>query len=214
MFAGLSADQQLLVMQLARPVRVGTGTQIYGPQDRETSLIVLHTGAVKTFRLSADGAEQVLRVLGPGDFTGETAVLTGLGPQEYARAVTASQLCAFSHHDVTELVRRHPEVGLRMLGALGRRLGEVEDRLNALTTRDVAARLAGYLLGLPADWRAGTLTVALPLPKRDIASLLDTTPESLSRGLARLSDRGLIDVAKGTVTLLDVDGLRATAGEE
>jgi CRP/FNR family transcriptional regulator len=213
-FAGLPADQQQMVMRLAHSVRVAAGEPVYAPDDQAASLIVVHSGVVKTFRRSAEGAEQMLRVLGPGDFSGETAVLTGRQPQEFAQAVTNAQLCVFSHRDLTELIRRRPDVGLHMLAALGRRLGETEDRLSAVTTRDVSARLASYLLGLPAARHDGMFTVTLPLSKRDIASLLDTTPESLSRGLGRLSDQGLITVAKATVTLLDVDGLRAIAGEE
>ena len=64
-----------------------------------------------------------------------------------------------------------------MLATVSERLSDTEYRLNALTSRDVEARLAAYLLGLPSTWRDGGAVVTLPLAKKDVASLLDTSPE-------------------------------------
>lgn len=196
-FASLSAQDQLRVEELARPVRLKAGEGAYGADDDLSQLMVLHAGHLRISRLSADGSEQLIRVLGPGDFAGETSVFTGQRPDDYATALDECRLCVFRHDDLEALIRKHPEIGLRLLAEVSGRLAETEYRLNSLTSRDVESRLADYLLGLPGAWQDGVATVTLPLAKKDVASLLDTTPESLSRALGSLAGQGLIGVGAG-----------------
>ena len=121
----------------------------------------------------------------------------------------------FDHADLGRLVERHPSIGLRMLESVSRRLSETEARLASVISEDVTARLARYLLALPVRRRTGhSPEIVLPLAKKDIASLLDTTPESLSRQLRRLSDSGVIrQGAHGTITITDADALSALSSE-
>lgn len=201
-FAGLSAHDQEQVAALARPARVPAGGSPYAADDAPAQLMVVHTGRLKISRLSADGAEQIVRVLGPGEFTGEAAVFTGDRPDHRVVALDDATLCVFRHDDLQRLIRRHPEIGLRMLATVSARLSDTEERLNALTSRNVDTRLAAYLLGLPSTWRDGVATVTLPLAKKDVASLLDTSPESLSRALTSLAARGVIALgARRSVTI-------------
>lgn len=211
-FAGLSASDQQRIAGLARPVRLRAGELAYSANDDVSRLVVLHAGRLRIFRLSADGSEQLVRVLGPGDFTGETAVLTGQPPGDYAAALDDCQLCVFRHDDLGSLVRQYPETGLRMLATVSERLSATEHRLASLTSRDVDSRLAHYLLGLPATRRGDVDTVDLPMAKKDVASLIDTTPESLSRALKSLADQGLIVVGTGrSVAMTQPDLLRRVA---
>lgn len=210
-FAALAADDQRRVAALARPTRLAAGETAAAPGD-DPRLMVVHEGRLKVTRVAADGAEQIVRVLGPGEFTGETAVFSGRRPDGFAVALDDCRLCAFRHDDLETLVRAHPEIGLRMLATLGERLADTEDRLGSLTSRGVEARLADYLLGLPTRWQDGAATVRLPLAKKDVASLLDTSPESLSRALASLTRRGAIAVGAGrTVAVTSPERLQELA---
>jgi len=209
-FAHLSPEDQRRVADLARPTRLAAGETAFSPDDALPRLVVVHTGRLKVSRVSPDGAEQVVRVLGPGEFTGEAAVFTRHRPDHRGTALEPSQLCVFRHEDLEHLVREHPEVGLRMLATVSERLVDTEHRLRALTWSDVESRLAEYLLGLPSTWADGVATVTLPLAKKDVASLLDTSPESLSRALARLAERGLVEAGRGrAVRITDPAGLQA-----
>jgi len=196
-FTSLSEQDQHRVEGLARPTHLMVGEAAYSADDELSQLMVLHTGRLKIFRLSADGSEQLIRVLGPGDFTGETSVFTGQRPDDYATALEECQLCVFGHDDLAALIRAHPEIGLRLLERVSARLSDTEHRLNSLTSQDVERRVADYLLGLSSSWGGGVATVTLPLAKKDVASLLDTTPESLSRALKSLAGQGLIVIGAG-----------------
>ena len=208
-FASLSAQDQLRVEGLARSTHLQAGEAAYSADDDVSQLMVVHTGRLKIFRLSADGSEQLIRVLGPGEFTGETSVFTGQRPDDYATALDECQLCVFRHDDLGALMRMHPEIGLRMLATVAERLSDTEQRLSSLTSRGVENRLADYLLGLPSTRRDHGATVTLPLAKKDVASLLDMTPESFSRALKSLADQGLIMIGSGrSVSITQPDRLQ------
>lgn len=209
LFQALTHDEQLDVAALARSVKTAKGEQIYGAGDNVSQLMVVHTGLLKISRISADGQEQIIRVLHPGDFVGESAFLSGGRPDHFATALEAGSMCVFRHQDLGELIGAHPSIGLRMLQAVSRRLDATEERLAAVTSVEVGGRLARYLVDLPAQRSGRDMTrVRLPLAKKDIASLLDTTPESLSRQLRRLQDGGVIELEGARDILIrDIDRL-------
>ncbi len=207
-FQGLSHEEQLGVATTARPRQLTKGELVHSPDGAAPLLMVVHTGTVKISHIHADGHEQVLRVLGPGDFVGESAFLSGRAPGYTATAMEEGSMCVFRHADLGRVVAAHPSIGMRMLEEVSRRLAETEERLAAVISGDVSGRLADYLLSLrPRVGRDG-LEVRLPLPKKDIASLLDTTPESLSRQLRRLRESGTV-TPRGPRDLVihDVDAL-------
>lgn len=215
LFQGLTHEQQVEVAGVARPTHLDRDEDAYGAGSDISQLMVVHTGRVKIARVNADGHEQIIRVLGPGDFIGESAFLTGARPDHAATALEPAQLCVFHHADLGRLVEKHPSIGLRMLQGISRRLSETETRLASVISGDVSSRLADYLLSLPTSAGPdGHPRVVLPLAKKDIASLLDTTPESLSRQLRRLTDSGVITQgSRGRITITDVDALTALSAE-
>lgn len=211
LFQGLSRTQQLEVASFARTVRLDAVEQAYAALSDISQLMVVHTGKVKISRTSAAGNEQVIRVLGPGDFIGESAFLTGARPDHAAEALVDTELCVFRHADLSRLVEKHPSIGLRMLEGVSKRLDDTEARLASVISGNVSSRLADYLLSLPANpGPRGTIEVTLPLAKKDIASLMSTTPESLSRQLRKLTDSGVISQQDpGQITITDVTALSA-----
>lgn len=209
-FASLSLEEQRGVARLARPTTVAKDDQLYRPGEDVAVLLVVHTGRIKISRLRSEGHEQIVRVLGPGDFIGESAFLDGTRPDHFAVALEPGRLCVLSHPDLGRLVGDHPGIGLAMLRTLSRRLEETEARLAAVISGDVTSRLADYLMSLPVHRVDGVPEVELPMAKKDVASMLDTTPESLSRQLRRLSDSGVIEQRRGRrIRLTDLARLTA-----
>ena len=211
-FQGLTREEQLRVAEFVRPVHVAKGETVYSPGQSVSRLLVMHSGQLKVSHAAASGQEQILRTVTDGDVVGERAFLTGHLPNDLVVALEDSRMCVFDHTDLSALLRDYPDVGLRMLRTLSDRLASVERLLAAITSSDVSARIAAYLLDLPGSIRDGVPTVWLPLAKYEIASYLGTTPETLSRRLAALSASGVIELhGRRDVTILDIDGLERVA---
>jgi len=212
-FRGLGSAEQEAVAALARPLRLARGEHAYVAGAAVGRLLVVHHGRLTLVHRSADGREQVVRVLQEGDFVGEEAFLTGARPDHDAVAAGEVQLCTFAHADLTGLVTRYPGIAVRMLHSVSGRLAQAERMLAAVAGSDVGARVATYLLDQPVGRdAAGRPVVRLDMAKKHIASYLGTTPESFSRALAALTRAGAIRTAgRRDVVLTDVPALEARA---
>lgn len=209
-FSRLTVEQQDAVGSFARPVTLATGDLLHRAGESIGQLFVVHTGAVKLVHTTARGRLHLVRVAGPGEAVGEHEFLTGERSRHFVEAAETTRLCVFDHADLAQLVSTYPGISVGMLRSLSERVSDAERRL-ALSALEVPARVAGYLLDLPADIQAGSYQVTLPLPKKDIASWLATTPESLSRALKRLEQRRIIQVERDEITLVDVEALEELA---
>ena len=211
-FQGLTRPEQEQVAQFARPTRVTKGETVVAAGQPLSRLLVMHSGQLKVTHVSAQGQEQILRTVGPGDVVGERAFLTGHSPADFTVALEDSQMCVFDHRDLAGLLATHPDIGLRMLRTLSDRLASAERLLTAITSRDVTARVAAYLLDLPGSMREGAVRVELPMAKQDVASYLGTTPETLSRRLGALADAGVIEMqGRREIIIRDIEALDSAA---
>ncbi|MGC5629510.1 Crp/Fnr family transcriptional regulator [Georgenia sp. Z1344] len=211
-FQGLTRAEQETVAEVVRPLRVARGETVHLPGQPVTRVLVVHSGRLKVSQTSANGHEQVLRTAGAGEVVGERAFLTGQRSEDLVVAIEDSQMCALDHDDLSALLGRYPDITQRILRTLSDRLHSTERLLAAVTSSDVGARVAAYLLDLPVSVRDSVVAVRLPMAKQDVAGYLGTTPETLSRRLAALSDRGIIRLqGRRDVELLDIDALEEVA---
>ncbi|TDC18393.1 Crp/Fnr family transcriptional regulator [Actinomadura bangladeshensis] len=211
-FQGLTRREQTEVAGFARPVVAVKGETVIAPGQSVSRLLVMHAGRLKISHLAPGGQEQILRTAAEGDVVGERTFLTGHRPEHFAVALEDSRMCVFDHRDLSTLLHDYPDIGMRMLRTLSDRLASVERLLAAVTSADVTARIAAYLLDLPADLRDGVPAVRLPLAKKDVAAYLGTTPETLSRSLAALAADGAIELrGRRDVVILDVEALDRAA---
>lgn len=212
-FQGLTRQEQLHVAEFVRPVCVHKGQTIHAPGQSVSRLLVMHSGQLKVSHAAANGQEQILRTVTDGDVVGERAFLTGYRPNDLVVALEDSRMCVFDHADLAALLRDYPDISQRMLRTLSDRLSSVERLLAAVTSSDVSARVAAYLLDLPGSMRDGVpTTVRLPMAKQEIAAYLGTTPETLSRRLAALTASGAIELhGRRDVTIRDIASLERVA---
>jgi CRP/FNR family transcriptional regulator len=212
LFAGLTPEQQADVATLARPVTVGSGETFVRAGAQQAPLFVVHSGLVKLSRTTVDGRTTTLDVLGPGEVGGETWLLTGERPQNDVVALEPARMCVFEPAALDTIVRRFPSVGVALLRTLAVRLHSAERMLAARTLADVGARLAAYLLDCPTTWGAGGgATAHLPMAKKDIATFLGTSPETISWRLRAFERDGLIQVRGTDVDIRDPVGLELRA---
>lgn len=207
LFAGLDPHQIAEIAQRVRPRMVPRGEQLYGAGELNPFLRIIHSGSVKVYRLTESGHEQVIRVLGPGEFLGERALISPSVSDHFAVTLGESEVCSLHHDDIRDYLLRYPSVAYRMLETLSERLGDTESQVSSITGEDAERRIAGYLLQLAAE--LGRDRFRLPSTKKDVASYLGVTPETLSRRLARFEAAGWLAQHGGLIELLDAEALRA-----
>lgn len=200
-FEGLSEADQHRIAETAVTRHFEPRAQVYGAGER-TGLHIVHRGQVKAYRLTDAGSEQLVRLLFPGDFLGEAALLADTVSDHFAVATRRSEVCSVPRAGMRRLLVERPAVALQMLHTVSKRLALAEEMLAAVTGQSVGERLAQQLLHLADE--AGSARFRLPTSKKDLASYLGTTPETLSRRLGSLQSAGVIRVGpQRSVEVLD-----------
>jgi CRP/FNR family transcriptional regulator len=188
-FHNLNQAEMSEVARIMRHLTVSKGEEIYAMDDVVDSLYVIHSGRVKIYRLSDTGKEQVLRVLRAGDFLGELALFNNSLMGDYAEALEESSMCVIDGAALKELLGKYPMIALKILEELSQRLEQTEKLLEDISLHSVERRLAQVLLDLSLEDRE----IELEMSKRDLASQIGTTGETLSRRLASFQELGFID---------------------
>ena len=209
-FKGLESDQLEAIQWIAIDRSFVRNELIFSDGDPGDGFYVVIEGQVKIFKLSPEGKEQILHVLGPGQPLGQVAVFAGRSFPANAQSLSKSHLLFFPREKFVALIAEHPTIVLRMLAVLSMRLREFTLQVENLSLKEVPGRLASYLMLLSREQNNND-SVTLPIPKGQLASLLGTIPETLSRILARMREAGLIEVDGASISLLDTEGLERLA---
>ncbi|MEE8464376.1 MAG: Crp/Fnr family transcriptional regulator [Gammaproteobacteria bacterium] len=168
------------------------------------------SGALKAYRNTPDGREQVMGFYLPGELAGLDGLADGRSQWNLV-TLEASSLCTVTHKNLIEAAGQVPE----LLNSLMRRLsGDMLKAADLATGSSAEARLAGFLIDIArriGDACLDGAVFCLPMSRQDIASYLALAPETISRLFARLRDDGLIDVDRKRLRILDHPGLSQIA---
>lgn len=210
LFSGLSAGQLEALANIAVEKRVGKNALIFREGDESDGFYVLLEGEVRVYRMSPQGKLKILHLFGPGQPIGEVAVFSGQRFPAYAQANADSRLIYFSRAAFFALGASDPTLLFNMLAILSKRLRGFADQIEAITLKEVPTRIAAYLVSLASEQnrRDG---VELHVSKGQLASILGTIPETLSRALSRLSAQQIIAVDGPKITFLNLDRLSGLA---
>jgi CRP-like cAMP-binding protein len=206
-FNHLETEQMAEIMKTVQSVSYKKGEIIYHAGDESNSLYIVSKGKIRIYRLSESGKEQLVRILQPGDFTGELALFKAATHESYAEAMTATQVCMINRSDLQKLLLKYPSISLKILSEFSNRLDESEKQTTRFATEKVETRIALFLAEALED-PSESNEVELPMSKKDLASYLGTTPETISRKLTELEQQGLIkQKSHKRIEILDLDGL-------
>jgi CRP/FNR family transcriptional regulator len=193
-------------------MEVPAGVVLFHEGQRCDGFYFVEAGRMKIYRLAPDGRERIVHHVGAGQSFAEAALFHfGMFPASAAPVDGPATLLRIDGARFLQLLQDERALGASMLGSLCGWLHVLLDRIEVLTLISAGSRLATFLLRLPARDVGGELRVQLPVPKKDLASELSITPETLSRLLARWRDRGLIRVEGRSVALLDPRTLETLA---
>jgi len=186
------------------------GELVYSPYDRGDSLLVLESGRVRLYRSATDGRQLTLAMLDPGMAFGQVAVLDEPTHDAYAEALSDCVVRVLRLGDLERAISAHPQVALNLMRTLSLRLRHAEDQIESLAFRAVPSRLAAKLLELMD--RYGRVTPnGIRIDERfthlQLAEMIGTSRETLTKVLNELRESGLIDVRERLVWVLDADAL-------
>ncbi len=184
------------------------GDYLFQEGDESQGFYVVQKGAINIHRVNAVGKEQVLHVFRLGESFAEGALASESGYPADARAVESSQVLLVRKQEFLALLRRQPELALRMLGSMSLHLRLLVMQIEDLTMKDVEARLANWLLKCcPDPHSVDPVEIALGMTKRLLASEIGTVSETLSRTLAKFRDQKLVSVEGKKITVISPRGL-------
>lgn len=189
LFANLPRDDQDFIDGRLQHRVFARGDQIFMPGDA-LRLMIVSRGSMKVYRVSRNGREQLLRIQQAGGYEGEGWLLGQPNHDLYGQALEPTEICLLAHDAFHRLLLDQPLLSVRLLELNAAKLASMEQINAFLAMERVEERLASYLLGL--ERAAGSDRFTVPISLRQVAHLLGTTPESVSRKLRSFEDRGLI----------------------
>lgn len=208
-FSGLTDAQAAALAGIANTMPAQRGKEIFHEGNEAEGLFGIIEGKVKISKLSPMGKEQILHILGPGELFAEVPVFAGRNYPANATTMEDSRLLFIPRKAFRDMIAADPDLAMGMLAILSIRLREFTRKIEALSLKEVPERLAAHLLLLRAQQKTDRLR--LDLPKGQLASLLGTIPETLSRVLKKMTEAGYISVDGNDIAVADAERLDALA---
>jgi CRP/FNR family transcriptional regulator len=208
LFRGLPPKQLEDIAGIAVEKTFQRGETIFFEGDKGIGFYMVGEGKVKIFKVSPAGKEHILHIFGEGEPFGEVPVFHGQPFPANAEALIKTRTIFFPRDRFIHLVEANPSIALSMLAVLSLRLRRFASQIESLSLKEVPTRLANYLIYLSEE-QGNNEVVELDISKGQLASLLGTIPETLSRIFAKMSDEGLIRVNGRSISLLDKEALLA-----
>ena len=192
LFSGLETGhiKNLARISLCRKFR--RGELIFSEGDDASGFFIMISGRVKIYKISPEGKEQILHIFGGGEPFGEVPVFTGQPFPACSEALTEMSTLFFPRDAFIDLLRDQPSLALNMLSVLSLRLKRFTVLIENLSLKEVPARLAAYFIYL-SERSEKPDEFCLDVPKVQLASILGTIPETLSRILSRFVKEGLVE---------------------
>jgi CRP/FNR family transcriptional regulator len=203
LFAGLPTADLEKIAAITAARSLAGGEYLFHEGGPMRGFYIVQQGAINVHRVNAAGKEQVIHIFRPGESFAEAALATERGYPADARAVGFSQVLMVQKDGILALIKRQPDLALRMLASMSGHLRVLVGQIEDLTLKDVETRLANWLLKrCPAPQRQTPVKIKLGITKRTLAAELGTISETLSRTLAKFRDQSLIKVEGQIITVL------------
>lgn len=193
-FAEIQEDSLDRLASMARQKHYAKGELIFRQGEPCPGLFVVGTGSVRIFKAAASGKEHVLHIVGPGGTFAEVAVIGRFACPAFAEAVKETSTVLLPRGPLVRELESNHALCLQLMGGMARRVRHFVGLMEDIVLRDASERLARYLLEVGAG---ESEPFTLPKLKKDLASQLNITSETLSRTLRRLADAGLIEQLDG-----------------
>ena len=210
LFSAFDDEQLSSVLKVTEQIFLEPGQRLFNQGDEIRRFYYIESGQMKLYRLSAEGYEKVIDLIGANQTFAEAVVFMErrAGYPVNADALEPTHLLGFDAQTFLGLLRQSNESCLQLMAVMSRRLRWQLNEIDRLALQNATSRFVDFVFQPGDDSVANGKRIELTVPKNVLASRLSIKPETFSRILARLSAAGVIKVDKQAITLLDVNGLR------
>jgi CRP/FNR family transcriptional regulator len=210
LFAGLPPQDLGNIAAVTVIKSLAKGDYLFHEGDSASGFYIIQRGSVNVHRVTAAGKEQIIHIFRTGESFAEVALATEKGYPADARALEPTQVLLVQKSGILALLRRQPELALRMLGSMSSHLRVLVGQLEDLTLKDVETRLANWLVKrCPNPGSEQPARIELTMTKRMLAAELGTVSETFSRTLAIFREQKLLTVKGKTIVVLSPAKLNA-----
>jgi CRP-like cAMP-binding protein len=202
------AEKELNLLESSASLKkVQKGEKIFSESHDASAFFIIVSGKVKIYKVSTDGKEHTLHIHSPGDLVAEAAIFNSMVYPASCIALEDSILVRISRKGFLDMIKKHPELALKMMSGYSKRLRQFVAKIEELSLKDMKSRLANYLLE-NSKVEKGITVCQLKYSKKELSSLLGTIPETLSRSFAFLKQKGLIVERDNVIIIPDPDKLK------
>jgi CRP-like cAMP-binding protein len=209
LFEGLDEQQISTVLSAATRRRLPAGKVLFRQGDPPSALFCLEKGRIRVATLGHDGAQTVLREMGPGDLIGCAAVFRLVPYPATAVAVSESTAMAWAAEDFLRLMRQFPQLGENALAIVGERTLQMLDRVRLANTGTAEQRVAAALLQALGDSREKSKERIVHLSRQELAEFSGVTLFSVSRFIAKWTRERIVEGGRRRIAILDEQKLRS-----
>ena len=205
-FSTLGEEELARIAEVTVPRRFDPGEVVFREGDESDTCYVVRSGHTRAIREHSDGRSITLATFGPGDIFGELAMFDNERRSATIETIGHTEAIAILGGDMRRLLRQHPDMAVKLVGALGRRLRETNERLARQSFQTVQSRVAAVLGQLVAAARTegvADVDVLITSTQADLAQLAGSSRESASRFLAVLERAGIITQGRGKLVVHD-----------
>ena len=214
LFAGLKEEDLKRIRAIASLRQIEKKEILFSDGEETRGFYVILSGRVKLFKVSPEGKEQILHIVSAPDAFAEAALfLEGTYPA-FAEAMTDCQLLYFPKRDFIQLIEKNPQLSINMIVTLSHYLKRFASLIEELSLKEVSSRVAKYIVDLSmksSKEGKSPKEVELDLSKTQLALKLGTVSETLSRTLAKMRAKRIIDVKKNKIIILNREALEELA---
>lgn len=210
LFEHLTDEELARMGELTRQRKHPKGSVILFEDDPGDALYVVIEGQVKVVLIGEDGREVILATLADGDFFGEMSLIDDEPRSAHVIAMENSNLLVLRRDDFQRCLEDNPRMALGLLRALTKRLRLADSKIGGLVLLDVTGRVARLLLEM-ADENDGVV-ISRKVTHHQIAQMIGSSRETVSRTMRTLAEENLIEVAGKTITVRDREAMETAAG--
>ncbi|MGO5091205.1 Crp/Fnr family transcriptional regulator [Clostridium sp. LCP25S3_F10] len=212
-FSSLSEKELIKIVNMTGHETFKKGETICNEGDKSETLVIINEGKVKLCKLTNEGKEQIIHILSSGDFFGELNLFNDNESYNFsAYGISDVKICTLTKQKMDEILLKNPDISLKILKEVTKRLAETETLAQNLATNDADIRIANMILDFGEKYgvnREEYIEIKLPINREEMANYVGVTRETISRKLSKFEDLEIIKLVGNKVIIIkDKDALK------